>query len=216
MKLDHPILLASFSQIDRLVQEHFGDHGLTPAEYDLARRVVHSTADFEFLKLLRFYPPNTLSDDASSHCIHLGMAALQEQTPIVVDVNMVADGIKTLVKKTFQNPIISAINYGDSPPPGMTRTATGLRHCLQTYPEAIYVIGNAPTALQMLCQAIANGEAQPKLVIGVPVGFVGVLEAKQALMKISCPQIVTVGRKGGSTVAAALVNALARRAYPPD
>ncbi|MEB3228720.1 MAG: precorrin-8X methylmutase, partial [Synechocystis sp.] len=76
-----------------------------------------------------------------------------------------------------------------------------------------YVIGNAPTALLALCEAIAEGRAKPALVIGVPVGFIGVLEAKQALASLPCPQIRVEGNKGGSPVAAAILNALVMSAY---
>jgi precorrin-8X/cobalt-precorrin-8 methylmutase len=87
-------------------------------------------------------------------------------------------------------------------------TETGLLKCWQSYPEAIYVIGNAPTALLALCQQVANSSQQPSLIVGVPVGFVSVVESKAILAKLAVPQIRIEGRKGGSTVAAAIINAL--------
>ncbi|MDV2999667.1 MAG: Cobalt-precorrin-8 methylmutase [Chroococcopsis gigantea SAG 12.99] len=89
-----------------------------------------------------------------------------------------------------------------------TLTETGLLKCFSQYPGGIYVIGNAPTALLALCREITLSGMGPALVIGVPVGFVSVVESKGALNRLSVPQIWIEGRKGGSTVAAAIVNAL--------
>ena len=89
-----------------------------------------------------------------------------------------------------------------------TRTETGLLKCCPQHPHGIYVIGNAPTALIALCDQIKAQKIKPALVIGVPVGFVSVLEAKSYLSELDIPQIQIQGNKGGSTVAAAIVNAL--------
>ncbi|MBE9203242.1 cobalt-precorrin-8X methylmutase [Synechocystis salina LEGE 06099] len=211
--LEHPILLESFAHIDRSV----GAHNLSAQEYAIARRVIHSTADFDFLHLLRFTPalakaefdPDLLANQA----IARGMESLRNGQTIVVDVNMVKQGIQGLVQRTFQNPIQTAIDFAPTAAPGKTRTETGMDHCIAKFPEAIYVVGNAPTALLTLCQAIAAGEARPALVIGVPVGFIGVLEAKKALSLLTCPQIRVEGHKGGSPVAAGIVNALLMLAW---
>ena len=192
--LNHPILEKSFALIDAEI----GEHNLTAAEYAIARRIIHSTADFDYLDLLQCSP----------NAIASGIQALKSGTPIVTDVTMVQQGIKTLVGKTFENPIIAAISQAPVAEPGKTRTETGLLKCWAEYPEAIYVIGNAPTALLALCDRMNNSEHVPALVIGVPVGFVSVVESKQALEKINVPQILIKGRKGGSPVAAAILNAL--------
>ncbi|MEM9273873.1 MAG: cobalt-precorrin-8X methylmutase [Cyanobacteria bacterium P01_F01_bin.143] len=192
--LNHPILTKSFALIDAEV----GEHNLSAAEYAIARRIIHSTADFDYLNLLQCSP----------NAIASGIQALKTGTPIVTDVTMVQQGIATLVGKTFQNPIIAAIAQAPVAEPGKTRTETGLLKCWAEYPEAIYVIGNAPTALLALCDRIKNSEQVPALVIGVPVGFVSVVESKQALEKIKVPRILIKGRKGGSPVAAAILNAL--------
>jgi precorrin-8X/cobalt-precorrin-8 methylmutase len=92
--------------------------------------------------------------------------------------------------------------------PGKTRTETGLLHCVKNYPQGIYVIGNAPTALLALCDAIKKGIAQPSFVVGVPVGFVSVVESKNILAQTKVSQIRVDGRKGGSPVAGAIINAL--------
>lgn len=191
----HPILEQSFAVIDREI----GAHSLSTAEYAVVRRVIHSTADFEFKHLIRFSP----------NAIAVGIAALQQGVPIVTDVSMVKTGISTLVQKTFQNSILSAVEQAPVALPGKTRTETGLLQCLQTEPQAVYVIGNAPTALLALCDRLASATIpRPALVIGAPVGFISVLESKEALACCSVPQIRVEGRKGGSPVAAAILNAL--------
>ncbi len=186
----------SFAIIDREV----GEHNLSLEEYAIARRVIHATADFEYLNLLQFSPKAIAS----------GITALKEGVPIVTDVTMVQRGIASLVAKTFKNPVIAAIEQVQVAESGKTRTETGLLKCWSKYPQAIYVIGNAPTALLALCQQIANSASKtiPALVIGVPVGFVSVIESKQALTEINVPQILIKGRKGGSPAAASILNAL--------
>ncbi|MEM8673278.1 MAG: cobalt-precorrin-8X methylmutase [Cyanobacteria bacterium P01_G01_bin.67] len=194
LSLNHPIVEQSFAIIDREV----GEHNLSSQEYAIARRVIHATADFEYLKLLQFSPG----------AIAAGIISLQQGIPIVTDVSMVKQGIKSLVTKTFNNPIITAIDQAETAMPGKTRTETGLLRCWEKYSEAVYVIGNAPTALMALCEQVSNSEVKPALVIGVPVGFVSVIESKQALAKLDIPQILIQGRKGGSPAAASILNAL--------
>lgn len=193
--LNHPIVKQSFTIIDQVV----GKHHLTNLEYAIARRVIHTTADFEFLNLLKFSP----------EAIDMGINYLREQKPIITDVSMVREGIKSMVSKTFNNPIVVAIEQVSAADKGKTKTETGLLKCCQKYPQALYVIGNAPTALLKLCQEILHNNVKPSLVIGVPVGFVSVLEAKKVLANLTTiSQIRVEGNKGGSTVAAAIINAL--------
>ncbi|MDY7012881.1 MAG: cobalt-precorrin-8X methylmutase [Cyanobacteriota bacterium] len=192
--LNHPILQQSFAAIDREV----GQHALSEQEYAIARRVIHATADFEFLHLLHFSPG----------AIESGLAALKRCVPIVVDVGMVKQGIVGAIAKTFNNPLIVAVEQANSALPGKTRTETGLLQCFEDYPEAIYVFGNAPTALLALCSLLCDASVKPSLVVGATVGLISVIESKQALGQIAVPQIRVEGRKGGSPVAAAIVNAL--------
>ena len=193
-KLNHPIVEQSFAIIDREI----ADHHLSPQEYAIARRVIHATADFEYLKLLQFSPG----------AIDAGIASLQRSMPIITDVNMVKQGIVGLVGKTFKNPIISAIDRAETAEPGKTRTETGMLRCRAKYPQAIYLIGNAPTALLALCEQLSTATVKPALIIGVPVGFVSVVESKQALLELDVPYITIAGRKGGSPAAASILNAL--------
>ncbi len=190
----HPIMGQSFAAIDR----EFGTHSFTAAEYAIIRRVIHSTADFDFKELIYFSP----------EAIAAGVAALRRGVPIVTDVSMVKQGIVNLVAQTFNNPIISAVEQASVALPGKTRTETGLLECWRQFPEAIYAIGNAPTALQALCNELKSTSVSPALVIGAPVGFISVVESKAALANTPVNQIRVDGRKGGSPVAAAIVNAL--------
>ncbi|MBD2424373.1 precorrin-8X methylmutase [Phormidium sp. FACHB-1136] len=205
-----PILEESFGLIDA----EFGPHAFSPEEYAVVRRVIHSTADFEFKDLVRF----------DHGAISAGLTALTQGAPIVVDVTMVRQGVVGLVERTFKNPLWTAVSEGDSPQPGRTRTETGLLRCLEkvsgstpgpnsgltssSTPGAVVVIGNAPTALMALCEEMEAGRVQPALVIGAPVGFVAVEASKQRLAQVAVPQIRVEGRKGGSSVAAAILNAL--------
>jgi precorrin-8X/cobalt-precorrin-8 methylmutase len=190
----HPIMEQSFAVID----QEIGNHHFTAEEYAIVRRIIHSTADFEFAQLIQFSPG----------AIANAIAALQKQVPIVTDVGMVKQGITNLVAQTFHNPLMAAVDRASVALPGKTRTETGLLNCWQEFPQAIYVIGNAPTALLALCQQLSVSAIQPALVIGAPVGFISVVESKTALSQTSVPQIRIEGRKGGSPVAAAIINAL--------
>jgi len=205
-----PILEESFGLIDA----EFGPHAFSPEEYAVVRRVIHSTADFEFKDLVRF----------DHGAISAGLTALTQGAPIVVDVTMVRQGVVGLVERTFKNPLWTAVSEGDPPQPGRTRTETGLLRCLEkvsgstpgpnsgltssSTPGAVVVIGNAPTALMALCEEMEAGRVRPALVIGAPVGFVAVEASKQRLAQVAVPQIRVEGRKGGSSVAAAILNAL--------
>jgi precorrin-8X/cobalt-precorrin-8 methylmutase len=192
--IDHPIVQQSFQIIDHEI----GSHHFTPTEYAVVRRVIHSTADFDFTQLIYFSPG----------VIKQAITAIRQGTPIITDVNMVKQGIQGWVKKTFDNPLFSAVDYATVALPGKTRTETGLLKLAQQFPHGIFVIGNAPTALLSLCDLIDQSLVSPGFVIGVPVGFVSVVESKIALAQRSVPQIRVEGRKGGSPVAAAILNAL--------
>ncbi len=192
---EHEITLASFAQIDAEI----GSHPFTPAEYSIVRRVVHTTADFEFKQLMRFCHQPI---DAAAN-------ALQKGAPIVTDVSMVAAGIGTVVKRTWQSPVVVAVQQAPTHIlPGQTRSAEGMRQCMSDYAGAIVAVGNAPTALLSLCEDVAAAKVRPALIVGSPVGFINVVESKQTLSSLEIPHILVNGRKGGSAVAAAILNAL--------
>lgn len=193
-KLSNPIIEQSFAIIDKII----GHHNLPPEEYSIVRRIIHATADFDYLNLLL----------CRHQAIEKAILAFQNKTAIVTDVSMVKEGIKNMVEKTYQNQIVVAVKQAKQADKGKTLTETGLLNCCPNYPNGIYVIGNAPTALIALCKQIELQKIKPSLVIGVPVGFVNVLESKEYLSSLNIPQIQIKGNKGGSTVAAAIVNAL--------
>ena len=195
----HPIMEQSFAVIDREI----GEHNFSPVEYAIVRRVIHSTADFEFAQLIRFSPTAIAS----------GIMALQHRLPIITDVGMVKQGVAQMVAKTFGNQLIAAVEQVSVALPGKTRTETGFIECFKKFPGAIFVVGNAPTALLGLCSQLAIAPVQPPLVIGAPVGFISVLESKAALAQTQVPQIRIEGRKGGSPAAAAILNALITLAW---
>ncbi len=205
MTLTHPITAQSFAIIDHEI----GEHNFSQPEYEIVRRIIHTTADFEFKHLIEF----------SGDAIAKGIAAISQGQPIVVDVGMVKQGIISLVAKTFANPVINALDYAtDTAALDLkeTKSAIGMRKCLELYPEAIFAIGNAPTALLTLCELTTTESScqfKPSLAIGTPVGFVSVLEAKSALLSSKLPYICVKGRKGGSPVAAAIINALVTLAW---
>lgn len=183
----------------RIIQETIGEYSGLPENLPVIRRVIHATADFDFLHTLTFSP------DAVS----LGREALRNHTPIIADTLMLSSGISkrygiSIICRT-SDPSICA----EAKERGLTRAIVNIEHAVKDYPTAIYAIGNAPTALIRLCELIREGQASPALVVGVPVGFVNVIEAKNMLASLTdTPRIIATGRKGGTTVACAVVNAL--------
>ena len=136
--------------------------------------------------------------------------------PIVTDVRLVAAGILGPLREALgvglhcflDAPELSQRAGSVSDWSGLTRCACAMEHAVATLPEAVYVIGNAPTALSALCAAVRLGVARPRLVIAMPVGFVGVIQSKEEALALPVPVVAIRGRRGGSAVAAAAVNAL--------
>lgn len=168
----------------------------------IVRRVVHATADFDFVKTLAFSPD----------VVRLGREALRRGVTVVTDTAMAAAGISRPASARWG--VVVSCRMGDpdvgveAKERGVTRALVSMERAAKATPDAIFAIGNAPTALIRLCELIQEGKARPSLVVGVPVGFVNVVESKELLARTDVPQIAAMGRKGGSTVAAAIVNAL--------
>lgn len=141
------------------------------------RRAIHATADFELRDRFVFSPT----------AVEAGLAALRQRRPLVVDVRMVAAGIQAgLAAQGI--PLHCALDWAEEPlEAGQTRTAQGMVKVARRYPEAIFVVGNAPTALLALVEEMRAQRIRPSLVIGVPVGFVAVEEAKRALAQTDVP-----------------------------
>ncbi|MGQ9903506.1 MAG: precorrin-8X methylmutase [Anaerolineae bacterium] len=194
----------------RIIQQELGEHAFSPQELTIVTRVIHATADFEYRRLLRFHP----------HAIASGIAALRRGATIVTDVQMVQVGIGDGMASFLNNKIVCDIRhpevYAAAKATNTTRAALGMRHNAARLEKGIAVIGNAPTALLEVIRLVETEDIRPALIVGVPVGFVNAAESKAALAQLDVPHITTVGRKGGSTVAAAIVNALLRMAMETE
>lgn len=190
------------AQSFRMIQSEIGTINGDLLTQAVIYRVIHATADFSFSELLCF------SDQAASK----GRVALQHGTVVYTDTNMALAGISKLKLAEYHSDIYCLVAdpsvVREAKEREITRSVVAIEQAVSENPESIFVIGNAPTALLRLCELIQSGDAKPALVIGVPVGFVNVEESKQCLMKTDVPYIVAQGRKGGSTVATAIVNAL--------
>ena len=168
----------------------------------VVKRVIHCTADFDYAANLTF----------SESAVNKALEALEHGCRIVTDTQMAKAGIsKTAAAKLgveiecfMRDPNVAAT----AKERGCTRAAVSMEKAAKLPGRSIFAIGNAPTALLRLRELIDEGAVKPALVIGVPVGFVNVVEAKAAIMETDVPYIVARGRKGGSNVAAAIVNAL--------
>ncbi|MBI4216043.1 MAG: precorrin-8X methylmutase [Chloroflexi bacterium] len=190
----------------QIVEAHLRDLALPPAEMQVARRVVHATADPAFAATLVFHPG----------AVAAGVAALRQGRRVLVDVQMVAAGLDrkrleqwgSQVETALQRPMLAE----QAREAGVTRTQLAMRLLLRDYPDGIVAVGNAPTALEEVLEAVAAQRASPALVIGVPVGFVGAAEAKERLTQAQVPFITNRGPRGGSPVAVAMVNAILRLA----
>lgn len=181
-----------------IVDSEIGETELAPAEYEIVRRVVYATADFEYQSLMQF----------SEKALQAGSAALAARTTIIVDVPMVQVGILPNLQKTFANPVYCGLETSTRPQKEKTQADWGVETLARRYPEAIFVIGQSQTALTGLVTLIEQAEIKPALVIGTPSGFIGVEAVKARLQKTSVPFISVGDRKGGSVVAVAIFNGL--------
>lgn len=168
----------------------------------IIRRVIHTTADFDYAHSLYFSPGAAL----------VGQLALQAGTDIVTDTRMAQAGINHVALERLGGRVHCFMGDADvaemAYENGTTRAVASMDKAAREVPRAIYAIGNAPTALIRLCELLRRGEIFPSLIIGVPVGFVNVVEAKELLIRSGACCIVARGRKGGSNVAAAICNAM--------
>ncbi len=186
-----------------IIDREIGDHVFSPAEYEIVRRVIYATADFEYKSLIGF----------SEQALQAGAAALAARTTIVVDVPMVQVGIAPLIQATFANPVYCSMEAITRPQKERTRAAWGIETLARRYPEGIFVVGQAQTALTTLVELIEAEEIRPALVIGTPSGFVDVDVAKGRLNDSLVPHIRIEGRKGSAVVAVAIVNGLVDLAW---
>jgi precorrin-8X/cobalt-precorrin-8 methylmutase len=200
------ILAESF----RIIEREVGAHAFAAGEWPVVRRMIHASGDLELLHAVRFH----------NDPVPAALRALSRQVPIVTDVTMVLAGIHQASATGLQIPLHCFLNdpgmAQKAQQSGMTRSACGLEHAIAQVKEAIYVIGNAPTALVALCAAVREERVRPALIVAMPVGFVAVAESKVEALRLNVPVITVVGRKGGSAIAAAVVNALLGLALQGD
>ena len=187
-----------------IIDTEAGPHAFSPDQWQIIRRMIHTSADFDYMKTVRFHP------DAISK----GIQAISEGKAIITDTTMAKSGINAAGLARFGCRVTCLIQDSQvcqrAQNVGNTRSAAAVDAALAEMSGGIYVIGNAPTALLRLIELIKAGQALPALVIGLPVGFVNAAESKDELMAMDYPSISNLGRKGGSTVAASVVNALVK------
>ena len=188
-----------------IITELLGDRRLDPENELVIKRVIHTTADFDYVDNLAF----------SGHAVQKAIAALRAGCDIVTDTQMAKAGINKTILASLGGEVHCFMSDADvaaeAKERGVTRAFVSMERAAALPKPCIFAIGNAPTALLAIAEEIETG-LRPALVIGVPVGFVNVVESKERLLAVceryGVPAIVAMGRKGGSTVAAAICNAL--------
>ncbi|MFI5415943.1 MAG: precorrin-8X methylmutase [Nitrososphaerales archaeon] len=187
-----------------IIDSEIGSHPYSPDEWTIVKRIIHSTADFDFARENKV----VFHKDA----IQSAIGALQKGCNIIVDVNGVIGGFNKDNMKKFGNQVICSISdpqvVEEAKKLNKTRAQTSMRLAAKQMDHGIVAIGNAPTALTEVIQMIKEGITSPALVIGIPVGFVCAVESKDELCTTNIPYITNIGRKGGSPCASAIVNAL--------
>jgi len=189
----------------QMIENEIGKHHYNEKEWPIVRRVIHSTADFDFADKNKII----FHKDA----IESGMNALRNGCSIVVDVNGVIGGLNKQNPKDFKNNIVCNISNPEivelAKKEDKTRSQVSMRIAKSDIDGGIVAIGNAPTALQEVIQMVNEGIVKPALIIGIPVGFICATESKEELSKLEgAPFITNVGRKGGSSSASAIINAI--------
>ncbi|TGL58417.1 precorrin-8X methylmutase [Leptospira sarikeiensis] len=196
----------SFSIIDK----EAGPHSHPPGDWEVVRRIIHATADFEYRDLTKVHPK----------AIQEGIKALKKGCPIICDVQMIIAGLNIERLNSYRCKTYSFISDPEviqiAKENNSTRAIESMKKAanLGLLEGAVIAIGNAPTALLEIVRLVQEERIRPALVIGVPVGFVSAAESKEALLdekfqsEYSIPYILTRGRKGGSTIAVSIIHAL--------
>jgi precorrin-8X/cobalt-precorrin-8 methylmutase len=188
----------------QMIEDEIGAHQYNEKEWSIVRRVIHSTADFDFAGKNKII----FHKDA----IKSAMNALRNGCSIIVDVNGVIGGLNKQNPKDFGNDIVCNISNPEimelAKKEGKTRSQVSMRAAISDIDGGVVVIGNAPTALIEVIQMVKEGIVKPALIIGIPVGFICAAESKEELSKVVVPFITNIGRKGGSSSASAIINAI--------
>ncbi len=185
-----------------IIAEELGDIRLNPAEEPIIKRVIHTSADFDYVKNLFF----------SENAVEKMQEAIRNGADIVTDTQMGRSGINKKELMKYGGQVHCFMSDEDvaerAKINATTRAVASMDKAAEINKSLIFAIGNAPTALVRLYELINKGKIKPKGIIAVPVGFVNVVEAKELIMRVDCSLIVARGRKGGSNVAAAVCNGL--------
>ncbi|MDH3695899.1 MAG: precorrin-8X methylmutase [Nitrosopumilus sp.] len=189
----------------QMIEDEIGTHQYKKKEWLIVRRIIHSTADFDFADKNKVI----FHKDA----VESGMNALRNGCSIVVDVNGVIGGLNKQNPKDFGNNIVCKISDPEimelAKKEGKTRSQVSMREAISDIDGGVVAIGNAPTALLEIIQMVKEGIVKPALIIGIPVGFICAAESKEELSKLEeIPFITNLGRKGGSSSASAIINAI--------
>ncbi|MCU0588864.1 MAG: precorrin-8X methylmutase [Syntrophobacteraceae bacterium] len=204
---DRPGLVAVGREIEResfrIIDQEMGDHGLPRDRWTVVRRVIHTTGDPDYASRIHFHP----------RAMESGAEALRAGSVIYTDTRMIQVGLSPWRLQWFGNRVVTPVLEPQSQrwaeELGTTRSVAAFRHVGGAIDGQIVAVGNAPTALLEVIRLVEETGARPALVIGVPVGFVQAVESKEALHGLAdTPSITVLGRKGGSTVAVAILHAL--------
>ncbi len=186
----------------QIIDAEAGPHGFSDPEWQIVRRMIHTSADFEYRDTVRFSPG----------AIDAGLAAIHRGASIVTDTRMALAGIRKKDLARYGGEVVCLIDDPQVAEIAARQQTTRARAAVDAATEriegGILAVGNAPTALLRLLELVDAGRIRPALVIGLPVGFVNAAESKASLMERQVPYITNLGRKGGSNLAASVVNAL--------
>lgn len=193
-----------------IIEEELGDkkEKFVAEELPIVKRVIHTTADFEYADLIKFL----------NNPIENAKKALEKGCKIYCDTNMIVNGLSKLVLSKFDCQAYCLVSdpevMKEAKERGVTRSIVGMEKAAQDENTKIFLIGNAPTALYKLKEMIESGKvSKPSLVVGVPVGFVGAAESKEIFKNLDIPYITIDGRKGGSTVAVSILHGILYQMY---
>jgi precorrin-8X/cobalt-precorrin-8 methylmutase len=208
--LDHPIFTESIRLIRAALADPQAANGFELAslpllEQEVLLRLIHSSGDLSLVADVCW----------SEGACQAGLQALAAGAAILTDTAMAAAAVAPMARRTFGNSVRSVLDWAPAQAPaGSTRAAVGMERALHEHHRAVVLIGSAPTALELLLEQVTAGRCRPPaLVVGMPVGFVGVAESKRHLAESGLPQIRLEGSRGGAGLVGAAVNALLRRAW---
>ncbi len=185
-----------------IISEELGDRSFPGLTETVVKRVIHTTADFEYADLLEFF----------NNPVEAGIEAIKKGAPVVTDTNMIRAGLNKKLLGNLNCSVNCFMADEDvalkAKELGVTRAMVSMEKAAQENLNGIFLVGNAPTALFRISELMKEGKLKPQLIVAVPVGFVGAAESKDMAAELDVPVIITRGRKGGSTVAVSIMNAI--------